>query len=120
MVNEWAKQPARAFSAGAFRHGLIESAEANMCIGIFAAPGRTYSAALALADELSGYGARVLIVSNGVARTSAQGWDNKFECDEFLSPILDTIPAQLFAEALARELGVAPGFRYIGKVINKL
>jgi hypothetical protein len=34
--------------------------------------------------------------------------------------MLDVIPAQIFAEALARKLGVGPGFRYIGKVVTRL
>jgi hypothetical protein len=40
--------------------------------------------------------------------------------NEFLTPMLDVIPAQLYAEALAAELGVPPGFRYLSKVVKQV
>jgi hypothetical protein len=44
----------------------------------------------------------------------------KREFDEMLGVFLDVIPAQLFAEAMARHLGIAPGFRHISKVVQRL
>jgi hypothetical protein len=40
--------------------------------------------------------------------------------DEFLAPILDVIPAQLFADALARRNNIDATFRYIGKVVTQI
>jgi hypothetical protein len=34
--------------------------------------------------------------------------------------MLQVIPAQLFADALARRIGVAPEFRHISKVVTRL
>jgi len=73
-----------------------------------------------LASELVGYGARVLIVEHGHTRSLDEAPTAAFEIDEFLAPLLDVIPAQIFADALARKLGVGPGFRYIGKVVTQL
>lgn len=106
MVNEWAKMPASSVSIGAFRHGFIESSSADLGVVIFTATGRTTPSALALADELHGYGVKVLVCQQ--------------EGDEFLAPFLNVIPAQLFAEAYARQRGVNLGFRYLSKVVKRL
>lgn len=120
MVSEWVKAPALSASVGAFRHGFIEIAGPGLGAVVFAAPGRSAGSARALARELASYGARVLVVEHG----STRGWDEvpaeATDLDEFLSPILDIIPAQLFVEALARRRNIAPGFRYISKVITQV
>lgn len=116
MLSEWAKQPAFAAGIGAFRHGPIEAASADLSAIIFGAGGKTGASAWALADELRRYGARVLLVS-GHAVIGAQASPR---VDDLLSPMLDVIPAQLFAEALARHLNVPPGFRHISKVVTRL
>ncbi len=107
MVNEWAKLPASSFSIGAFRHGFIESSSLDLGVVIFSPPAaKTHASALALADELRAYGARVYV-----------------ECRAgyvFTAPLLDIIPAQLFAEVFARHRGIEPGFRFISKVITRL
>jgi len=87
---------------------------------IFASPGRSSDSAIAIASELAGYGARVLIVEHGHTRSLDEAPTVAVEIDEFLAPLLDVIPAQIFADALARKLGVGPGFRYIGKVVTQL
>ncbi len=120
MVNEWAKVPALGLSAGAFRHGFIESLSESFGAVVFAAPGRTFAPSVALAAELEQYRACVLIVSNGETFELSASLERNVAWDEFLSPLLDVIPAQLFVEALARELGITPGFRYISKVATKL
>ena len=119
MLAERARVAAIGMGVGALRHGPIEIAQADLGAVMFASPGRSSESALALAGELAGHGARVLIVEHGRARSldeapAASG------IDEFLAPLLDVIPAQIFADALARKLGVGPGFRYIGKVVTRL
>jgi hypothetical protein len=62
----------------------------------------------------------VLIVEHGRTRSLDEASNTVLGIDEFLAPLLDVIPAQIFADALARKLGVGPGFRYIGKVVTRL
>ena len=69
MCNEWAKFPAASASIGAYRHGFIESADADVGYVIFAPSGKTQASALALARELESYGASVLLVANGNSGT---------------------------------------------------
>jgi glucosamine--fructose-6-phosphate aminotransferase (isomerizing) len=120
MLAERARVAAIGMGAGAFRHGPIEIAQPGLGAVIFAPPGRSSASATTLAADLSGYGARVLIVEHGHTRGLDEAAGASPEIDEFLAPMLDVIPAQIFAEALARKLGVGPGFRYIGKVVTRL
>jgi fructoselysine-6-P-deglycase FrlB-like protein len=125
MVAEWAKLPALHSSVGAFRHGFIEVTRPGLGVVVFVAPGPALASGLALASQLQDYGARVLLVENGRTRLTTEagathlGGARHF-VDEFLSPILDIIPAQIYVDALARRLGVVPGFRYISKVVTQL
>jgi glucosamine--fructose-6-phosphate aminotransferase (isomerizing) len=118
MLSEWSKQSAFSASAGAFRHGFIEQVQPGCAVVGFASHARTYPLMQGLAQELRGYGARVLLVSSGQIRQVEA--TPEFAFDSFLAPILDIIPAQFFVEALARKLGIPPGFRYISKIVSKL
>lgn len=119
MMSEWAKIPALNAGIGAFRHGFIETIRPGMGVVIFSARGRTQESALRLADELSGYGARVLRIEQGHLLDPDEPSPAQV-VDEFLSPILDIVPVQIFTEALAHHLGFPPGFRYIQKVVKSL
>jgi glutamine---fructose-6-phosphate transaminase (isomerizing) len=120
MLAERARVAAISLGVGALRHGPIEIAQPDVGAVIFASPGRSSDSALALAGDLAGYGARVLIVEYGRTRSLDEAAAAVSGIDEFLAPLLDVIPAQIFADALARKLGVGPGFRYIGKVVTRL
>jgi glucosamine--fructose-6-phosphate aminotransferase (isomerizing) len=120
MLAERARVAAIGTSAGAFRHGPIEITQPGMGAVVFAASGPSGESARALAAELRQHGARVLIVEHGRARDHEEPEGAPSEFDEFLAPILDILPIQLFADALARQRGVEPKFRYIGKVVTQL
>jgi glucosamine--fructose-6-phosphate aminotransferase (isomerizing) len=120
MLAERARVAATGTSAGAFRHGPIEIVQPGMGVVVFAAAGAAGDSARALAAELHEYGARVLLVEHGRTRGLDEPANAPPALDEFLAPILDIIPAQLFADALARERGIEPKFRYIGKVVTRL
>jgi glucosamine--fructose-6-phosphate aminotransferase (isomerizing) len=121
MLAERARVAAIGMGLGAFRHGPIEIAQPDLGAVIFAPPGRSRVSALGMSADLVGYGVRVLIVEHGRARTTGEpAGATEAGIDEFLAPMLDVIPAQLFADALARKLGVGPGFRHIGKVTTQL
>jgi glutamine---fructose-6-phosphate transaminase (isomerizing) len=119
-VSEWAKIPAWGMGAGALRHGFIEIADSENGFVVFAPPGVTYTNALGLAEELSGYKAHVLVVENGESRPVDERRSVDLNMDEFLSPFVDLIPVQLFADTLAIHLGITPGFRHLQKVITKI
>ena len=119
-VTEWSKLPVQSNSIGAYRHGRIESAGSNLGVVIFTGSGSTHTSACQLAEELTGYGARVLLVENGQTRSLSETAKPNKTIDEFLTPMLDIIPAQLFAEGLTRHLGITPGFRHIAKVVTRL
>ena len=87
---------------------------------VFAPPGESQASAHWLAAELAGYDLKVLLVHNGVLLLPGETPPQADGVDEFLSPILDILPVQLFADALAKARGITPGFRYINKVVQKL
>ncbi len=120
MLSEWAKVPARSAGIAAFRHGFIETVRPGLGMVVIAPPGRSQASALNLAEELSGYGARVLLLQNGSLFSMAEFKPGSDPVDEFLSPLLDIVPVQLYANALVEASGMTPGFRYISKVVRKI
>ncbi|HJZ47511.1 MAG TPA: SIS domain-containing protein [Roseiflexaceae bacterium] len=120
MLAERARVAAIGTGVGAFRHGPIEIAQPELGAAVFAPPGRSSVSALGMAADLAGYSARVLIVEHGSSRVPGEPAGTAVDIEEFLAPVLDVIPAQIFADALARQLGVGPEFRYIGKVTTRL
>jgi glutamine---fructose-6-phosphate transaminase (isomerizing) len=115
MLAEWAKYPALCLGIGAFRHGFIEFVTPKAGIVVYGEGGSTRASVRGLVDELRGYGASVLSVVNGTISDGSAG-----QSDDFLAPLLDVIPAQLFAEYMARHFNIEPGFRYIQKVVRQL
>ncbi|HET9224179.1 MAG TPA: SIS domain-containing protein [Roseiflexaceae bacterium] len=120
MLAERARVASIGTSAGAFRHGPIEITQPGIGAVVFVAAGPAGESARALAAEMRQHGARVLLVEQGRTRDLDEPIGAVAEFDEFLAPILDILPVQLFADALARERGVEPKFRYIGKVVTRL
>jgi glutamine---fructose-6-phosphate transaminase (isomerizing) len=120
MLAERARVAAIGTSVGAFRHGPIEIVQPGVGVVVFAAAGAAGDSARMLAAELHEHGAGVLLVEHGRTHGLHEPSSAPLQLDEFLAPILDIIPAQIFAEALARERGVEPKFRYIGKVVTRL
>jgi glucosamine--fructose-6-phosphate aminotransferase (isomerizing) len=120
VVSEWTKLPALSASIGAYRHGPIESAGPNLGVVLFAPPGPGSASAQTLAEELHSYGAQVLLVEQGRARSVSQAAGSDAALPETLAPAIDSVAVQIFVEALARKRGVAPGFRHIAKVMRSL
>ena len=123
---EWCKVPAMGLSAGALRHGFIEVAGPGVGAIIFSGDGPTQAASRRLAQELASYGARSVLVENGIshfippAGLAVASTAPASGLDEFLSLLLDILPVQLFSVALAKERGLPPRFRYLDKVVQDL
>jgi glucosamine--fructose-6-phosphate aminotransferase (isomerizing) len=120
IMSEWSKVPAQPFGIGAFRHGFIETIRSGFGVVIFAPAGVTQGSARELGVELQSYGARTLLVENGCLRGLEDCPPPSAPLDEFLSPVVDILPVQLYTEALARVRLDEVGFRYIGKVVSKI
>jgi len=122
MTAEWAKQLVLFASIGAFRHGFIEVIQPGDGVVIFAPPGPSHASAHTLAQELAGYDVHVLLVEHGATYTPDETptLAGTRADAEYLAPLLDVIPAQLFTHALAAHRGILPGFRYIAKVTTAL
>jgi glucosamine--fructose-6-phosphate aminotransferase (isomerizing) len=119
-VAEWAKIPAIGISAGALRHGFIELGGEAAGFVLFAPPGSTHELARRLAADLVHIPARVITVENGWTSGMLEQTPPAEPLDEFLSPLLDILPVQLFSEAMALRRGIRPGFHYLSKVVRQL
>jgi fructoselysine-6-P-deglycase FrlB-like protein len=118
MMGEWVKRPAIAAGIGAFRHGLIEVADEHCAVVVLGSGGVTARSTADLSAELAAYGTTVLAVSEGQVVHPARPPARHF--GELLSPLLDVVPMQVFAETLARTLGLEPQFRRIAKVVRSI
>jgi glucosamine--fructose-6-phosphate aminotransferase (isomerizing) len=118
IMSEWSKVAALDHGIGAYRHGFIETAGGQTGAVIFVAPGPARQSAEQVAAELAGFGAKVLLVEAGALRQPGEPATAEPLPDEFLSPLLDVIPVQLFTDALAEQRLDEPGFRHIGKVVT--
>jgi len=119
-VAEWAKIPAIGISAGALRHGFIELAGEAAGFVLFTPPGSTHELAHRLVADLDRIQARLITVENGWTTGIVGQLPPQEPLDEFLSPLLDMLPIQLFSEAMAVQRSIQPGFRYLSKVVRQL
>jgi glucosamine--fructose-6-phosphate aminotransferase (isomerizing) len=119
-LSEWPKLSSQWYSLGSFRHGFIETVDEGSAIYLFAPAGPTRNSALALARELNGYGAATTFIEYGLLRSPQEIPASDCGPHELLSPILDILPVQLYAEAAARKFFAKPGFRYLSKVVVNL
>lgn len=118
-LSEWPKLSSQWYGLGAFRHGFIETIEPGTSVFLFASGGPTLASALSLARELEGYGALVHVIEQGRLCTAGRCGESA-QFPELLSPVLDILPIQLYAEAAARKRFPNPGFRYLSKVVVNL
>jgi glutamine---fructose-6-phosphate transaminase (isomerizing) len=117
--SEWAKIVSLYSGVGAFRHGFIETVRPGFGVIVFSTPGKTQESSLTLASDLSEMGARVLRIEQGRILEPGQP-STSTGLDEFLSPVLDILPIQFFADVLALRMNIPFGFRYISKVVRQL
>ncbi len=120
LFNEVAKFPAVVETAGSFRHGHIEVADADFRGVVFASQECTSEIDLGLARDLTSFGGQVRVVA---AAGKASGNDDLSywltpSTSEILAPVLEIIPLQVASYRLACWQNVSPGeFRNVGPVI---
>jgi glutamine---fructose-6-phosphate transaminase (isomerizing) len=111
MFMEAARNPAAGIYGGEFRHGPLEMAKKGFRAVILAPLGSTYDQSIKLADDITKYGGKVVIITNSPA-----GFNNPdihpvhIPCnDEYLFPIPAIIPLQFIVNQWAVDEGNEPG-----------
>jgi len=111
MFMEAARNPAAGIYGGEFRHGPMEMAKKGFRAVILAPLGSTYDQGVKLADDITKYGGRVILITN-----SPSGFDNpdihpvRIPCqDEYLFPIPAIVPLQFIVNQWAVDEGNEPG-----------
>jgi glucosamine 6-phosphate synthetase-like amidotransferase/phosphosugar isomerase protein len=99
-------------SAAHFRHGPIEVASPSHASVVFAPLGATFTLLRKLAEELLGFGTRVLFVTDtqeGLQHGSGLHVVRHAHVGETLAPLVNLVPLQLLASARAERLGFEVG-----------
>lgn len=100
LFNEAARTPSSAMSGAQFRHGPVEIVDSALRAIVFASQEATRALDLALASDLKAMGA-------GVRVCNASGAPSPFQ------PLVEIVPVQVAACALALSKGLDPGdFRF--------
>jgi glucosamine--fructose-6-phosphate aminotransferase (isomerizing) len=122
LLKETAKRPAEGFEAGSFRHGSVEVVDETTGCILIDTRSTASSRNRRLAEELVGYGARLLVVTDNRA-----GWPEGYRVHvlearsvgEFLAPLPQTPHLQLLAHEVATRSSIQPGsFRNTTPVIE--
>ncbi len=119
MFMEAISVPASRILGGEFRHGPMEMVQEGFKSILFAANGKTISQSLKMAEDIAGYGGKVLLITNAKPELSHKNImilpiDQQ---DEYLFSIQSIIPIQLFIDYFAKAKGFeADSFAHGAKV----
>lgn len=118
FVREVSKFPALDFDSGEFRHGPFEMVDENFAGFIFAQDSNTWDHDLFLAKDAASRGGKIVFVTDKEVEASENFLPLLIDkIDPLLSPILQIVPVQLYADQLARDRGFEPGkFRWNTKI----
>lgn len=111
MFKETARIAAEGILGGEFRHGPMEMVTEEFKSIIFASKGKTFSQSLKMATDISGFGGKVLLITNEETRLSDKNILQVFidEPDEYLFSIQSIIPVQLFIDYYVKARGFEAG-----------
>jgi glucosamine--fructose-6-phosphate aminotransferase (isomerizing) len=111
MIMEAARNPAAGIYGGEFRHGPMEMSKKGFRAIILAPVGPTYQQGIKLAEDITTFGGRVVMITN-----SDEDYKNhdiyaiRIPCeDEYLFPIPAIIPLQFMVNQWAVNAGHEPG-----------
>jgi glutamine---fructose-6-phosphate transaminase (isomerizing) len=123
-LEEIARTPGVPVEASEFRQGPNEVVDERFAAVVFASGGRPGQLSRSLAGDLLRQGGRVLLVGEVQDRSSDGPAAAALSLElpavaDILAPVLQIVPLQVLAYALAERQGYAPGeVRYITKVIQ--
>jgi glutamine---fructose-6-phosphate transaminase (isomerizing) len=119
LWEEGAKSPATAMGTGSFRHGPQEIVSSDIRFGVWIDTQRMRAQDFSVVADLSRLGAAVMLIGQEVP---PQAGDLVFQIPNIPSEwqfLIDIVPAQLAAEALAQRQGVdADSFRVCSYIVD--
>lgn len=125
FLRETAKFAATDFDSAEFKHGPMELVDEAFWGVVFAPSGVTQELGIRLALSICEKGGRVLLVTDrrGIERGGTLGSGlYPFllpETDECIAPLLQILPIQLMADAIAKDKGIPSGvFRWGSKICS--
>lgn len=122
MFMEAARNPAAGIYGGEFRHGPMEMTKKGFRAIVLAPLGSTYDQGLKLADDITKYGGRVVLITNSLASfKNPDIYAVQIPCqDEYLFPIPAIIPLQFIVNQWAVDQGNEPGNFTMGAKVTTI
>ena len=120
MIMEAARNPAAGMLGGEFRHGPLEMSKEGFRAIIFAPLGATYDQAIKLAEDITRFGGKVLILTNAQKTSGNKNiLTINIPCkNEYLFPIPAIIPLQFMVNQWAVNAGHEPGNFIMGAKVT--
>lgn len=111
MFKEATKIPATGISGGEFRHGPMEMVSKGFKAILYATKGKTFGQSMKMAEDIAGYGGKVLLLTNEKLRFTTRNVMQIHidEPDEYLFSVNSIVPMQLFVDSYAKSKGFSAG-----------
>ncbi|MDP4224379.1 MAG: SIS domain-containing protein [Bacteroidota bacterium] len=111
MFKEALHLPATGMLGGEFRHGPMEMVSDGFKSILFAAEGKTMLQSIKMAEDISKFGGKVVLITNQKLEKHANNIQQIFinEPDEYLFSVLSIVPVQLFVDSYAKSKGFEAG-----------
>jgi glucosamine--fructose-6-phosphate aminotransferase (isomerizing) len=111
MFKEALRIPATGILGGEFRHGPMEMVMKGFKAILFAAKGKTFKQSIKMAEDISEFGGKVLLITNEKLPFTNEKIMQIYvpEPDEYLFSIQSIIPVQLFIDSYAKSKGFEAG-----------
>ena len=120
MIMEAARNPAAGIYGGEFRHGPMEMSKKGFRAIILAPLGDTYHQGIKLAEDITKFGGRVVVITNSPdSLHNPDIYSIHIPCrDEYLFPIPAIIPLQFIVNQMALNAGHEPGNFIMGAKVT--
>ena len=111
MFKEALRIPAAGYLGGEFRHGPMEMVSEGFKAILFAGTGNTWVQSVKMAEDISGFGGKVWLITNKHPELSGKNIVTSYvdEPDEYLFSVQSIIPVQLFIDSYAKSKGFEAG-----------